>query len=159
MTDAERKAALEREVIEYADAKVRAGIWTTEESVQRSRDEIHHYVGDRPEDRGHEFLVGVDDAGRGIGWIWLGPVPTADAPPSTRWLFNILVARDLRGRGFGRALLRAAEDHVLGTGRTELAFNVFRWNAVAVALYSGSGYAVTFQDDKAFEMRKRLVPV
>ncbi len=158
MTDAEREAALEHEAVEYADAKARAGIWTREESLRRSREEIHGYVGDRPSERGHEFFVGLDDEGRRIGWIWIGPMPTPEPAPSARWLFNIVVDPAYRGRGLGRALLRAAEDHVVATGHTEFAFNVFRWNAVAIALYTSSGYGITFQDDKAIEMRKRLVP-
>lgn len=156
MPDSEREAALEHEVPGYADAKVRAGIWTREESLQRSREEIHAFVGDRPADRGHEFFIGVDGASRRIGWIWLGPMPTPAAAASARWLFNIVVEPEFRGQGFGRALLRAAEDHVVSAGRTELALNVFRWNAVAISLYTSSGYAIAYQDDKAIEMRKRL---
>ncbi len=158
MTDAERQAALEREAVEYAEAKARAGIWVREESLRRSRDEIRNLVGTRPSERGHEFFVGRDGSGRTIGWIWLGPVPSPDAAPSTRWLFQIVVEPALRGQGFGRALLQAAEDHVRSTGRAELALNVFRWNSVAVRLYASSGYAISFQDDKALEMRKRVAP-
>lgn len=156
MTDAERETALAHEAIEYAEAKARAGIWTREESLDRSRAEIRSLVGERPSERGHEFFMGTDERGRRIGWIWLGPVPGPDARPAARWLFQIVVEPELRGHGFGRGLLRAAENHVLATGHTELALNVFRWNAVAVALYSSSGYAIAFQDDKALEMRKRL---
>lgn len=156
MTDAERRTALEEEAVDYADAKARAGIWTREESVVRAREEIAGFVGERPADRGHEFFVGEDGAGRRVGWLWLGPVPVPDSPPATRWLFQIVVDPPLRGRGFGRALLRAAEDHVHGTGGSELALNVFRWNAVAVSLYASSGYRVTFEDDKALEMRKAV---
>lgn len=158
MPDAERDAALERESVGYADAKARAGIWTRDESLERARAEIRGYVGEDPAARGHEFFVGQDDSGRRVGWIWLGPVPMPEAPPSTRWLFNIVVEEKLRGRGFGRALLRATEAHVAATGRTELAFNVFRWNAVALALYTSAGYRITYQDDRALEMRKRLLP-
>lgn len=158
MTDAERDAALEQEAVEYADAKARAGIWPRDEALARSREEIRGLVGTRPSERGHEFFVGLDGAGRRIGWLWLGPIPSPDARPEARWLFQVVVDATLRGQGFGRALLRAAEEHLLATGRTELALNVFRWNTVAVALYASSGYEVAFQDDKALEMRKRLRP-
>lgn len=156
MTDAEREAALEQEVVEYADAKARAGIWPRGEALARSREEIRGLVGTRPADRGHEFFVGLDAARRRIGWIWLGPVPSSDASLDTRWLYQIVVDATRRGQGFGRGLLRAAEERVLETGGTDLALNVFRWNAVAVALYASAGYDTAFQDDKALEMRKRL---
>ena len=154
MTDAERRAALDQEAVDYADAKARAGIWPREESLARARAEIAGFVGERPADRGHEFFVGEDEAGRRVGWLWIGPVPSPDPALGTRWLFNIVVDAPLRGQGFGRALLRAAEDHVHATGRSELALNVFRWNTVAVSLYTSSGYRVVFEDDKALEMRK-----
>ena len=158
MTDRQREDALEEEAVEYADAKVRAGIWSREEALDRSHAEIRGLVGARPEERGHEFFVGVDASGDRVGWIWLGPVPTADASPSTRWLYQMVVDASLRGRGFGRGLLRAAEGHLLVQGRMEIALNVFRWNSAAVALYASSGYDVAFQDDRALEMRKRLRP-
>jgi len=158
MTDAERDAALEQEAAEYAEAKARAGIWTRDEALNRSREEIRSLVGTRPADRGHEFFIGVDEAGRRVGWLWLGPVPSSDASPDTRWLFQIVVDAPRRGQGFGRGLLRAAEEHLRAAGRSELALNVFRWNTVAVALYTSSGYEIAFQDDKALEMRKRLRP-
>jgi len=156
MTDAERESALEHEAVEYAEAKVRAGIWSAEESLRRSREEIRGFVGDDPSAGGHEFFMGVDASGRRIGWLWLGPVPDLAAPPRRRWVFQIVVDPEERGRGYGRGLLRAAEDHVRETGGREIALNVFRWNAVAVSLYRTSGYEVAFQDEKALEMRKRL---
>src|SRR5512136_149204 len=117
MTDSERDAALAQEAVEYADAKARAGIWTRDESLRRSQEEIRGLVGTNPSERGHEFFVGLDDAGRRIGWIWIGPVPSPDADSATRWLFQIVVDSGLRGQGFGRGLLRAAEDRVRSAGR------------------------------------------
>lgn len=156
MTDAQRDAALEEEAGEYAEAKVRAGIWSRAESLSRSRQEIRGFVGAGPSDRGHEFFVGLDADGRRIGWLWLGLMPSPGASPDARWLFQIVVDAALRGHGYGRGLLRAAEEHLQATGRTEIALNVFRWNAVAVALYTSSGYEIASQDDKGLEMRKRL---
>ncbi len=158
MSDEERAAALEAEAIDYADAKARAGIWTREESLARAHAEIEGLVGARPTERGHEFYVARDGSGRRVGWIWIGPVPSEDASPETRWLFQIVVDAPLRARGLGRALLRAAEERVLASGRAEIALNVFRWNTVAVSLYRSSGYGIAFQDDKGLEMRKRLRP-
>ncbi len=158
MSNEERAAALEAEAIDYADAKARAGIWTHEESAARARAEIQGLVGARPTERGHEFYVALDGSGQRVGWLWIGPVPSEGASADARWLFQIVVDAPLRGRGLGRALLRAAEERVLASGRAELALNVFRWNTVAVALYRSSGYDIAFQDDKALEMRKRLRP-
>ena len=158
MTNAEREAALQRESVEYADARARAGIWPRDEALARAQEEIRGLVGPRPAERGHEFLVGRDAAGRRIGRIWLDPVPSPGPFLDTRWLFQIVVDSPLRGHGFGRALLRAAEEHVVESGHAELALNVFRWNTAAVALYTGSECGIAFQDDQALELRKRLRP-
>jgi GNAT superfamily N-acetyltransferase len=158
MTDAQRDAALDEEAGEYAESKVRAGIWSRAESLKRSQEEIRGFVGAHPSDRGHEFFVGLDAEGRRIGWLWLGPVPSPGASPDARWLFQVVVDLARRGHGYGRGLLQAAEEHLRASGRTEIALNVFRWNTVAVALYTSSGYEIASQDDKAIEMRKRLPP-
>ncbi len=158
MSSAQRADALREEAIEYADAKARAGLWTREESLDRARAEIGALVGPRPEDRGHEFFLALGGDGQRVGWLWLGPVPEPEASPDVRWMFQIVVDPPFRGRGFGRGLLAAAEAHVLATGGVELALNVFRWNAVAVHLYTHTGYRIVAQDDRAQEMRKRLAP-
>ena len=100
--------------------------------------------------------MGRDAAGRRIGRIWLDPVPSPGPFLDTRWLFQIVVDSPLRGHGFGRALLRAAEEHVVESGHAELALNVFRWNTAAVALYTGSECGIAFQADQALELRRRI---
>ena len=71
MTDAQRQDALEREAIDYAEAKARAGFWPRNESLDRARREIASTVGTDPAERGHAFLVGVDEEERRIGWAWI----------------------------------------------------------------------------------------
>ncbi len=158
MTPAQRHEALGREVVVYADAKAGAGIWSREESLARAREEFERILGPNPESRGHEFFVGVDEGGRRIGWLWIGPLPGPPPSPETRWIYQIVVDAHLRGQGFGRGLLAAAEEHVRATGHAEVALNVFRQNAVAIALYASAGYAVTFEDQRGQERRKRLTP-
>ncbi len=156
MSSSERAEALANEVVVYAEAKAVAGIWTREESLARAHEEFERLLGPRPEDRGHEFFVGLDDDGRRIGWLWIGPYPDPQPPPRTRWMYQIVVDPPLRGQGFGRGLLLAAEEHVRAMGNSELALNVFRGNTVALSLYASAGYVVTFEDAKAQERRKRL---
>ena len=156
MTDAERDEALRQEAAEYAEAKVRAGFWSRDESLDRARAEIAALVGPDPAARGHEFLIAIDGAGRRVGWLWHGPVPGADASRTTRWLFQIAVDEAERRKGFGRGMLVALEADLRKRGVPELSLNVFRWNTVALTLYRSSGYAIASEGERNLEMRKRL---
>ncbi len=158
MTLAERQEALRVEAVEYGEAKARAGFWSRGEAVERAREEIEALVGPDPGARGHAFFLGVDDGDRRVGWLWCGPVPGSETSRRKRWLFQIVVDEALRGHGYGRALLAAAERRLAGEGVRELSLNVFRGNTVAVHLYRASGYEVTFQGEQNLEMRKRLGP-
>lgn len=156
MTEAERDEALRDEAADYAKAKTRAGFWSREESLGRARAEIASLVGSDPAKRGHEFFVGVDDAGRRVGWAWYGPVPGSKPSKTTRWLFQIVVDEALRGNGFGRGLLQALEQRLRDEGADELRLNVFRWNSVAIALYRSAGYEAASEGERNLEMRKSL---
>jgi GNAT superfamily N-acetyltransferase len=158
MTAAERQAALDGEASEYAEAKSRAGIWAREGSLSRARKEIASTVGSDPDKRGHEFFFGVGGRGQRIGWAWFGPMPGSRLALRKRWLYQIIVDESFRGQGYGRGLLQAVERGLLDEGVVWLHLNVFRWNSVAVELYSSSGYEIVSPGAKGLEMRKRLVP-
>src|SRR3954447_21456529 len=55
------------------------------------------------------LLLVAEDGGQPVGWIWLG-LPTAANGRDTAWVFNVEVDADRRGQGYGRAIMRAAED-------------------------------------------------
>ena len=63
------------------------------------------------------------------------------------------VVDDQRGRGYGRALLDAAEREVVARGGDSVGLNVFGANAAAKGLYVSAGYEVA-----ATLMRKALTP-
>lgn len=156
MTPAERRDALEREAAEYGEAKARAGFWPHEDALTRARKEIASLVGPDPEAPGHAFFFGVDADGRRVGWVWYGPVPGARTSRGKRWLFQILVEEEFRGRGVGRVLLGAVERRLASEGVRELRLNVFRWNSIAIALYTTAGYDTLREGERSLEMRKFL---
>ncbi len=155
LNTAERAPFLEAQAAEYADEKARAGVWTREESVGRSREEIRRLLA-TPSAAPHRFYQGLDAARRVVGWIWLGPMPGGVSDPAVFWLYQITVAPQLRGQGYGRALLRAAEAEVRALGGREVRLNVFAWNRVALSLYQSSGYETLAEDESGSELRKSL---
>lgn len=158
LSEAELGEVLRREIAEYATAKTRAGQWRPEEAAQRARDEIFGLLKDRPREKGHRFLKGLDESDRVIGWLWVGPIPGHEESKDVRWLYQIRVEEPLRGKGYGRGLLRTLEAALAREGRTELRLNVFTYNEVARSLYDSAGYEVLHADNVGVEMRKRLAP-
>lgn len=156
LSPAELRDFMERQVREYAEEKVRAGEWSREEAMELSRDTTMRFLeGGRPAP-GHRFFKAVDEGQREVGWIWLGPPPADVRAERAEWLYQITVAESLRGRGFGRGMLRAAEDLLAREGVRELHLHVFRWNAAARSLYDSEGYEVTEGGRTDARMRKRL---
>jgi ribosomal protein S18 acetylase RimI-like enzyme len=95
------------------------------------------------------LLMAETIGGEAVGHAWVElrrPSVGGDA-----WIFDIEVLENQRGKGFGRALLRATEREAAAHGVTTMGLNVFGANTVARGLYESSGYeTVTLQ------MRKRL---
>ncbi|MEW1859287.1 GNAT family N-acetyltransferase [Streptomyces sp. NPDC088194] len=81
------------------------------------------------------LVLELDGAPAGhLAWIRL-------ADPS--WVASVEVAREHRGRGYGRALMHVAEDLTRDAGATSLGLNVFAANTTAVGLYTSLGYLPT----------------
>ncbi|MEV4329037.1 GNAT family N-acetyltransferase [Streptomyces sp. NPDC049597] len=111
-----------------------------------------HAVQPRPEppygpffDAAHppeDFLVAEDTDGTLLGYIRLGrPTPLA-CNRHVRQIQGLAVAERARGRGIGRALLRAAGDEARRQGAVRLTLRVLGHNAPARALYEAEGFRV-----------------
>ncbi|GGW21015.1 N-acetyltransferase [Streptomyces capoamus] len=91
----------------------------------------------RPED----FLV-AEAGGRLLGYIRL--VPPTPLPSNAHVLAvqGFAVAEEARGRGVGRALIRAAVAEARRRGARRLTLRVLGHNTPARALYASEGFAV-----------------
>jgi len=89
-------------------------------------------------------------AGEPVGWIWIGLPRTPDRP-DTAWVYYVSVDPGHRGRGYGRALLLAAERELARRGVSRLGLNVHGYNTVAMGLYRSLGFEITAQ-----QMAKQL---
>jgi ribosomal protein S18 acetylase RimI-like enzyme len=67
------------------------------------------------------------------------------------FIYDISVDEALRGRGYGRAAIRLAEEEARRNGLHALALSVFGQNVIARAFYESLGYRET-----SLQMRKEL---
>jgi ribosomal protein S18 acetylase RimI-like enzyme len=66
------------------------------------------------------------------------------------WVFQVEVAPEYRGRGYGRVAMLRAEHDARARGMTSLGLNVHGQNKVARSLYDRLGYqAMSLQLKKA----------
>lgn len=141
MSDAEYEAFLSKLIVEYAAVNVEAGNWHEDEAMEMSKKACVQLLPEGKETPRVLLLAAQNTEGEYVGHLWIG----LDRPgaPGSGWIYDIEVAEHQRGRGYGRALLRAAEKETLKHGVGILGLNVFRTNTVARKLYESAGYSIT----------------
>lgn len=93
----------------------------------------------------------IDDAGVGVGYLWVGRDSSDD--PTSWWVWDILIDSEYRGRGYGRDGMKLAEEYARSRGAATLGLNVFGFNHSARKLYESLGY-----ETMSIKMRKSLAP-
>jgi len=147
MTQSEFEEYLARAVPEYAASKVQAAMHAAEDAERLAREELERLAPDGPATPGHLLFTAVDE-GAAVGILWLGlPVEWRPQP----WVYDIWVDEIHQGKGYGRAIMLAAERELAARGLHELGLNVFGYNTPAIKLYESLGYEVTAQ-----QMTKRF---
>jgi ribosomal protein S18 acetylase RimI-like enzyme len=148
MAAAEFEAYRARLVPDYAAEHVRAGHWSAEAAETLAARQIDDLLPEGPDTPGMFLLMAATSGGEPVGLVWVA----LDRPlPGQAWIYDIVVNPEQRGRGYGRALLRAAEQEATRHGSKAIGLNVFGTNTVARRLYETSGYQIT-----AMNMRKEL---
>jgi ribosomal protein S18 acetylase RimI-like enzyme len=150
MTVEEFGAFRERSISEYAAEHVRAGDWSPNRAEGLAARQTDELLPDGLGTAGMLFLVAETRTDGVVGMVW---VALEREGRVGAWIYAIEVVPEQRGRGYGRALLRAAEGEVERNGGTSVGLNLFGGNVVARRLYESSGYDITWLD-----MRKGLTP-
>lgn len=153
MEEAEFGAFVVAQIEEYAAQKERAGVWDASDALDRARAELSWLLHETR--AGHEFLV-VEDAagGRRVADVWVGPPPAPDLEGA--WLYQLTVAPEQRGRGWGRAALDALHERLARAAVPRVRLNVFRWNERALRLYRTAGYSQDEADEVGVRMSREL---
>ena len=91
----------------------------------------------------------VYDEGIRIGKLWLCSV---EREGNTEWsIYDIETFKEFRGKGLGRKIMLAAEEHIRRAGGESISLSVFGNNLAARKLYESLDYEVI-----RVEMKKKL---
>jgi len=148
MTQAEYDAFVVDELESYAENIARSSGMPIDAARERAHKQHEELLPQDLATPGHSFSIALDETGRAVGRLWLGPHPQR---ADVAYVYDIEIDEADRGKGMGRATMLAAEDLVRRQGRSEIGLNVFGFNDRARALYDSLGYGVV-----AVKMLKRL---
>lgn len=142
MTDAEYETFYAKLITEYAVVNVEAGNWQEEDSIELAKKDAEFLL-PQGRDTPKVLLLSADNSiGENVGYAWIGLERKGPAGAGA-WIYDIEIRQAQRGKGYGRALLKAAEEETVRNGVSKLGLNVFGPNKIARSLYESAGYEVT----------------
>lgn len=136
-------------VLRYAEENIKAGYRTKGDAVQKAKED-HLRLLPSGLATPNNFLLVIQDApsGQPVGELWFR---IEDGERRIAFIYDLFLKKEFRGKGYGKAAIRALEDLARSKGIEALYLHVFAHNPVAVHLYEGSGFKV-----KSMNMEKRL---
>ncbi|RZU78060.1 ribosomal protein S18 acetylase RimI-like enzyme [Micromonospora kangleipakensis] len=150
MTDQQYLRYRRRAEAEYAQNIADSGSMPLPEAQEKAREDYERLLPDGLATEGHRLWT-VYDGDDEVGMLWLHLEQKSDGLHAFGYDFE--VREDLRRKGYGRAIMQAAERVCRELGVVSVGLSVFGFNLGARALYEQMGYEVT-----AIKMRKRLQP-
>jgi ribosomal protein S18 acetylase RimI-like enzyme len=150
MTSAEFESLRDRIIREYAAEHVAAGNWAPEVAETRAAQQTDELLPKGVDTPGVLILMAENPDGDAVGFVWLA-LERQPGVGGGAWIYDIEILPEFRGRGFGRALLAAAEAEAAAHGVDSIGLNVFGNNLRARNLYESAGYDVS-----AMQLRKVL---
>jgi len=150
MTSMEFDSLRERLIREYAAEHVAAGNWTPQTAEDRAAEETDRLLPQGVNTPGVRILMAETPDGDPVGFLWLA-LERQPGAGGGAWIYDIGILPERRGRGFGRALLAAAESEAAAHGVDSVSLNVFGSNLIARNLYESAGYGIS-----SMQLQKKL---
>lgn len=133
---------------DYARSMIEEGGVSPERGTEMAATQTEQlFPGERPSPEQLVFVV--EAAGEAVGELWLAD--RDDVLQRCLFVYQIHIAEEHRGRGYGKAAMLLAEAEARRRGIPRLALNVFGGNTVARRLYTSLGYV-----ENAVAMSKAL---
>ncbi|MGC5021678.1 GNAT family N-acetyltransferase [Micromonospora sp. DT47] len=148
MTDQQYLRYRECAEIDYAQNIADSGAMPLPEAREKAREDYQRLLPAGLGTEGHRLWTAYDGDDE-VGMLWLHVERKSDGLHAFGNDFK--VRQDLRRKGYGRAIVQAAEQVCRELGVVSVGLSVFGFNLGARALYEQMGFEVT-----AVQMRKRL---
>lgn len=149
MTEDDFKEMMSAGIIRYAEENVKAGYWTMDESLKRSRETHERVLPKGLSTEGHHFYNAMDPAdGTVAGHIWFKEEPGSDRKA---FIYDVFIKDEHRGKGYGKAMMLALISLAKAADFSSLALHVFASNGTALHLYESLGF-----ETKSLNMIKQL---
>ena len=140
MTDKDYSAYLDRAVQGYADEHVKAGNWSQDEALERSRKEFEGLLPKGVQTPSNYIFTLLNEASEKVGFIWYAIQPER---PQRAFIYDFEVYETFRRRGYANQSLAAMEQDAKPRGVRQVELHVFGHNTAARALYRKAGFEET----------------
>jgi len=137
MTQAEFDAYYEAIIPDYAADNVRAGYWTEDESLEKSRQQTERFLPQGLQTKDN-YLYTLRDNDQYIGMIWFKA--DLDRPLKSGFIFDVRIDDKFRGKGYGKEIMLLIEEKARELDIKRIGLHVFGYNKVAKNLYERIGY-------------------
>jgi RimJ/RimL family protein N-acetyltransferase len=129
-------------VRDYAADKVKAGVWSPEESENKASEELEGLLPGGAATPGHSlYAVRDESVPAEVGLVWISPRDSGAG--RSLWIYDIVVHERFRRRGYASRILVLVEDKARQLGAERVELHVFGHNPGARALYEKLGYTPT----------------
>ena len=136
---------------EYAKDKQKSFGCTLEAARAFAQSSMQSALADGLQTKDNHLFKIKDEKGASIGVIWIA-VQTQFNQKSA-FIYDIEIDDAERGKGYGRAAMKALEAEVAKMGLASIGLHVFAFNERAFALYQSLGFEIT-----DYTMRKKIQP-
>ena len=140
MIQSEFDVYIERLIREYAADNVRAGYWSEDEALEKSRQQTMSLLSDGLQTKDHQLFTLYDGA-EAVGMIWLRA--ELDRHVKSGFIFDVEIKEEFRGKGYGKQAMLLIEEKARELGIKRIGLHVFAYNDVAKNLYERIGYKVS----------------
>ena len=124
----------------YADEKVQAGNWNSDEAIERSRKEFEGYLTQGVHTPAHFLFNLVNENGEKVGLLWYAELSDR---PGNAFIYDFEIYDAFRRRGYASQALTALEKDARQRGMKQIGLHVFGHNSAARELYKKAGYLET----------------
>ena len=139
MLEGDLHSYLDTAIPNYAADNVKAGYWSEEEALGKSKDAYSKLLPEGVHSISqHLYKIEDTESGQSVGIIWLNA--RVDAPHPSGFIYDIEVNEEFRGKGYGKQAMLAIEEKARELGLKSIGLHVFAHNAVAKGLYEKIGY-------------------